>query len=407
MLDALENLSDVFQRSQLTGVSTDEYNAALAAAGFAPDEWYEATLALQDAGFDTDKPSESYILEYGPEISDQGYGNLSYSPDFDLIESLTSRGFDPEIAGLEPNQNNYYQQAENNYLKRTGVKYVPKISDTTQLGNGTVTGSNFSGFGTGSGTGSVLNKGQSVGASDGQMLGAGNAEYQSPLIQALRNASATPFSNNKGITEYTFAPGSAGSVGTVNKTTGDAANNPENLFADVASADDVANWNNYNTYRTNSLNAKTPYVSFSEWLTGGKPDGSTKKDETTVIDFGSNGGGGDGGGSGGDSGSSDGSGGDGGDGGSAGGDGGDGGSGGDGGGDGGGGDGGSGGGDGGGWANGGMVTKDRLSGPNPAGPDDGYGALDDGEFVLTAEAVKKMGPMGLEILRRLNARDRK
>ena len=400
MLDALENLSDVFQRSQLTGVSTKEYNDALAAAGFAPDEWYEATLALKDAGFDTDKPSESYILEYGPEISDQGYGNLSYSPDFDLVESLTSRGFDPEIANLGANENNYFQQAENNYLKRTGVKYVPKISDTTQLGSGTVTGSNFPGFGTGSGAGSGLNKGEIVGASDGQMLGAGNAEYQSPLIKALRNSSATPFSNNKGITEYTFAPGSSGSVETVNKTPTDAANNPENLFADVASADDVANWNNYNTYRTNSLNAKTPYVSFSEWLTSGKSDGSTKKDETTVIDLGSNGGGGDGGGNGGDGGSGGAAGGDGGarggDGGASGGDGGASG-----------GDGGSSGGDGGSWANGGMVTKDRLSGPNPAGPDDGYGALDDGEFVLTAEAVKKMGPMGLEILRRLNARDRK
>jgi len=277
MPSALENLSDVFQRSQLTGVSTDEYNDALAAAGFAPDQWYEATLALQNAGFDTDKPSESYILDYGPQISDQGYGNLSYSPDFDLIESLTSRGFDPEIAGLGPNQNNYYQQAQDNYIKRTGAKYVPKTSGTTTLGGG-----NAEGFGSfPSGAGSSWNQRQNVGASNGQMLGAGNAEYQSPLIQALRNSSATPFSNNKGITEYTYAPGSAGSVETVGQTTGDAANNPQNLFAEVASADDVANWNNYNTYRTNSLNAKSPYVSFSEWLTSEKSDG---KPVENVVD---------------------------------------------------------------------------------------------------------------------------
>ena len=52
-------------------------------------------------------------------------------------------------------------------------------------------------------------------------------------------------------------------------------------------------------------------------------------------------------------------------------------------------DSGAGGGD---WAKGGMVTKERLMGMDPPGPDDGYGALDTGEFVLTASAVKKLGP---------------
>lgn len=42
------------------------------------------------------------------------------------------------------------------------------------------------------------------------------------------------------------------------------------------------------------------------------------------------------------------------------------------------------GGDAGGWANGGFVTADRLAGPDPAGPDDGYGGLDAGEFVVRA-----------------------
>lgn len=46
-----------------------------------------------------------------------------------------------------------------------------------------------------------------------------------------------------------------------------------------------------------------------------------------------------------------------------------------------------GGGDGGGWAEGGIVTADRLQGPNPAGPDDGYGGLDAGEFVVNAAAT--------------------
>ena len=48
---------------------------------------------------------------------------------------------------------------------------------------------------------------------------------------------------------------------------------------------------------------------------------------------------------------------------------------------------------------GGPVTADRLIGPDPAGPDDGFGALKTGEFVLTKEAAKQIG---YELLKRLN-----
>jgi hypothetical protein len=45
----------------------------------------------------------------------------------------------------------------------------------------------------------------------------------------------------------------------------------------------------------------------------------------------------------------------------------------------------------GGYAKGGHVTRGRLIGPNPPGPDDGYAALDHGEFVIKASDVKKLG----------------
>ena len=45
----------------------------------------------------------------------------------------------------------------------------------------------------------------------------------------------------------------------------------------------------------------------------------------------------------------------------------------------------------GGYAKGGHVTMDRLHGPNPPGPDDGYVALDRGETVITAEATRRYG----------------
>jgi len=43
------------------------------------------------------------------------------------------------------------------------------------------------------------------------------------------------------------------------------------------------------------------------------------------------------------------------------------------------------------YATGGPVTLDRLIGPNPPGPDDGFAALDAGEHVLTAAEVRALG----------------
>ena len=54
-----------------------------------------------------------------------------------------------------------------------------------------------------------------------------------------------------------------------------------------------------------------------------------------------------------------------------------------------------------GYAMGGMVTRDRLIGMNPNGADDGYGALDAGEYVIRKSAVDKYGE---EILSLLNDR---
>lgn len=64
------------------------------------------------------------------------------------------------------------------------------------------------------------------------------------------------------------------------------------------------------------------------------------------------------------------------------------------------GDGGAGGGDGGisGFANGGMVTMNRLMGMNPMGQDDGYGALQSGEYVIKKNAVDKYGEEFLGLL---------
>lgn len=56
--------------------------------------------------------------------------------------------------------------------------------------------------------------------------------------------------------------------------------------------------------------------------------------------------------------------------------------------------------DAGGLAQGGHVTMQHLQGPDPMGPDDGYGALKDGEFVINDKAVKKYG---IELMQAINS----
>jgi len=55
---------------------------------------------------------------------------------------------------------------------------------------------------------------------------------------------------------------------------------------------------------------------------------------------------------------------------------------------------------GGGYAKGGHVSMMHLQGPNPMGPDDGYGALKDGEYVINDKAVKKYG---IELMDAINS----
>jgi len=52
------------------------------------------------------------------------------------------------------------------------------------------------------------------------------------------------------------------------------------------------------------------------------------------------------------------------------------------------------------YSRGGYVNKMDLKGPNPMGPDDGYGGLDDGEFVINAKSV---GKYGIELMNAINA----
>jgi hypothetical protein len=51
------------------------------------------------------------------------------------------------------------------------------------------------------------------------------------------------------------------------------------------------------------------------------------------------------------------------------------------------------------YSRGGYVNKKHLKGPNPMGPDDGYGGLDDGEYVINAKSV---GKYGIDLMNAIN-----
>lgn len=111
------------------------------------------------------------------------------------------------------------------------------------------------------------------GAAGNERMGAGGADYQSELIESLREADNGLKSNNSGVTKYNFMGAATPAAPGERPLNAGGSLTPGVLAQDAASADDVADWNNYSTYRTNSLQAKTPYTSFEEWLAGGKVSG--------------------------------------------------------------------------------------------------------------------------------------
>ena len=75
--NALNHFYDLHQRSQITGVSTTEYNDAIKALGLDPSKGpFAAIDLLREAGYDTSSPSIKAILNYGS--SSQKHGNQTY-----------------------------------------------------------------------------------------------------------------------------------------------------------------------------------------------------------------------------------------------------------------------------------------------------------------------------------------
>lgn len=111
------------------------------------------------------------------------------------------------------------------------------------------------------------------GAADNERLGAGSSDYQSELIKSLRESDDRFKSSNTGVNKSGYLGNNKDAQPFGVQISDASAFNPSVFSQSIASPEDVKNWNSYNTYRTNSLQAKTPYTSFEEWLAGDKTDG--------------------------------------------------------------------------------------------------------------------------------------
>ena len=268
---------DLMQRSMTTGAPTSEF-----------DKYggYDAVKALYDSNkgtYSLDELDPAFLDQMDNIIANTGVGNLSV---------LKMTGEPLTKAGYQAMLNNGVSMTEAD-LKARGIPYEGFLqAPKTTTGTGT-NGVNTAGQLTGGaqvmgpllsgGYGGGWNARQAFGAADGSMLGAGDANYHSSLIKSLRQNSMTPFSTNAGVL---MAPnmGSTTSNWTPPATNGSGgAFNPQVLNPRTASPQEIADWNAYSTYRTNSLNAKTPIVSFAEWLAGGKKDGTQQTGTTPTT----------------------------------------------------------------------------------------------------------------------------
>lgn len=276
--DIAQNL---MQRSMTTGVPTSEF-----------DKYggYDKVQSLYNQGNGTyalDKLDPAFLNSVDDIIANTGVGNLSV---------LKMTGQPLTKAGYQAMNSNGVGLTEAD-LKAMAIPYegflqTPKTTvsatNQTQSGAPTMLGVSNSGAewpGSSGATSGGWNARQVVGASKGDLMGAGNANYNSSLIKSLRQNSMTPFSTNPGVQL-------AGSQGVTPSTwqppTGQGtAFNPQVFNPRAATPQEINDYNAYSAYRSSSVGASQPYLSLTDWIARGRPSGvasTTATSSTTPPD---------------------------------------------------------------------------------------------------------------------------
>lgn len=165
-------------------------------------------------------PIENYVADYLVNSAYKDIGRTGIGSD---VNQIDPSGYDfwnnaiktGDVAATD--FGNQFSNAVNKYVvEKPNDPYTDYVKDFIGKNTGSYLGSNLANAnylkasklnGLGNGTPSFYNKTTGIGAAGDEMMGAGAADYQSPLIQALRNASNGPVSNNQGVTSYTLVNG--------------------------------------------------------------------------------------------------------------------------------------------------------------------------------------------------------
>lgn len=273
-----EIASNLMQRSMTTGVPTsefDKYGGYDAVASLY--ETNNGTYSLEDLTPD--------FLDYVDNIiADSGVGNLTVLQQTGTplteagYQNMLNNGVNMSLDDLKARNIPY-----EGFLQKPKGKALALTSNANagaNVGALDVGSSSFNPTGTSTASGG-WNDRRVVGAADGRLLGAGNADYNSSLIKSLRQSSLTPFSNNAGIQ---MLPNQGMATSNWTPPSGsDAAFSPSILSPRLATDQEVTDWNAYQTYKTNSVGAKTPILSMEEWIAKGRSDGKPVA-QTPVYD---------------------------------------------------------------------------------------------------------------------------
>ena len=259
-----EIAQDLMQRSMTTGVPTSEFDK------YGGYQNVKSFYSQNGGSFSLDDLTPEFLNNVDDVIANTGVGNLS------VLKKTGTPLTEAGRQGMINNGVNWNPDA----LKASGIPYVGFLKQGNAPSSVGGTGSNGQ-LNSGPqvmgpmlpGEGGGWNARQAVGGANGALMGAGNADYHSSLIKSLRQNSLTPFSTNTGVLMAPNMGASSGGNWTQPPGSSGGAFNPQVINPRAASDQEVADWNAYSAYRTNALNAKTPILSMSEWLAGGKSDG--------------------------------------------------------------------------------------------------------------------------------------
>lgn len=117
---ATEAFYQIHQRSQITGVPTNEYNQAMKDIGFQPGENLDAIRWLGQQGYATGAPSVEAILKYGNQAdasSNRTYMNpeKNPAPASQQTPAEQNQALDEHLAQMNAATNNLFEDASNYY----------------------------------------------------------------------------------------------------------------------------------------------------------------------------------------------------------------------------------------------------------------------------------------------------